>query len=149
MITLLVLGGIGLLLALTIGLRNPNAVPTCDGQPMGQRDTCHIYSSGGGSGSYTYGQMVDRQKSPYTMWRVIGLSDAGVCVLLVVPVARTMNPTKPWGRPLDRSCPRCGRNTLQERKTPHRISPGGATHSHTGIVTLCTPECGYATVRQP
>jgi hypothetical protein len=33
-------------------------VPTCDGHRMYQGDSCAVYSSAGGSGVYTYDQMV-------------------------------------------------------------------------------------------
>jgi len=148
-ITLLVLAGIGLLLALVVGSVHAGGVPTCDGKPMGQDDMCQVFDSRGGGGTFTYQQMLDRDQSKDTVWRVIGWGLTGTCVLLIVPVARQLSPSKPWGRPVDTACPRCGARALRERLTTQSVTRGRTTHSYRGIVTLCSPDCGYAITRRP
>jgi hypothetical protein len=148
-VTLLVLTGIGLLLALAVGSAHANGIPTCNGQPMAQGDVCEVFDSRGGGGTFTYQQMLDREQSKDTVWRVIGWGLAGTGVLLIVPIARSLNPSKPWGQPVDAACPRCGELALRERLTTHSVTRGRTTYSHRGIVTLCTPDCGYATARHP
>lgn len=147
MVTLLILAGIGLILALTVGSAHADGVPTCNGQPMSQNDVCEVISTNGG-GSFTYQQMLDRDRSKDTVWKVIGWGLAGTCVLLVVPIARSLSPSKPWGQPVEAACPRCGAQTLRERLTTHSVTRGRTTHSYRGIVTLCIPDCGYATIRR-
>lgn len=146
-VALLVLIGLGLLLALVVG--SANAVPTCNDQPMAQDDVCDVIASDGSGGTFTYQQMLDREDSQDTVWRVIGWGLTGGCLLLIVPAVRRLDPSKPWGRPVGTACPRCSKRTLQERLTTHRVTHGRTTHSYRGIVTLCTVDCGYATVRHP
>lgn len=148
-ITLLVLAGIGGLLALTVGSAHSNGVPTCDGHTMTQDDVCNVIDTRGGGGSFTYDQMADRDKSKDTFWQFAGWGLAGVCVVLVVPVAARLDPSKRWGRPVAARCPRCGEQTLEERLTTHSVMHGRTTRSYRGVVTLCVPNCGYAVVRRP
>jgi len=147
-LTLLGLASVGLLLALVVGSAHANGVPTCNSQPMSQTDVCDVFASNGGGGTFTYQQMLDRESAEDTHWQVIGWVMTVVCLLLIVPVVGNLSPSKPWGQPVTAACPRCGRQTTQERLTTHTIRRGRTTYSYTGKVTLCTPECGYATVRR-
>jgi hypothetical protein len=148
-VTLLALVGIGLLLALTAGTAHSSGVPTCDGQSMSQDQVCDVFDSRGGGGTFTYQQMLDRERSKDTVWQIIGWGMAGTCVLLIVPIAVRLDPSKHWGQPVDTACPRCGKRTLQEQLTEHSIIRGRTTYSYRGIVTLCTVECGYTIIRRP
>jgi ribosomal protein L32 len=148
-VTLLVLAGVGVLLALTIGAAHSNGVPTCDGRPMTQDDVCSVIDTHSGGGTFGYDQMADRDKSKDTFWRVAGWGLAGVCAVLVVPVAAHLDPSKQWGQPVATRCPRCGEQTLRERLTTHSVMHGRTTRSYRGIATLCVSNCGYAVVRRP
>ncbi|TXS40613.1 hypothetical protein EAO75_37395 [Streptomyces sp. uw30] len=143
---LAVVGGIGLLLALTVG-GDPNEPPTCDDKTMARGDTCVIYSNRGGGGSFSYEEMVDRSESSDSVLRGIGFGLAGLCAVLMVPVAIRLDPATPWGDPVSGPCPRCGKPNRRERKTTHSVSQGRTTAYWTGIVTLCT--CGFGDVRRP
>ena len=139
-----VVGGIGLLLALTVG-GDPNEPPTCDDQTMTRGDTC-VISSRGGSGSYSYEEMTDRRESSDAVWRGIGFGLAGLCpVLMVIAVVR-LDPSTPWGAQIAGPCPRCGKPNRREKVTTYSESQGRTTWSYTGIVTLCT--CGFSAVRR-
>lgn len=92
--TLAVVGGLGLLLALTVG-GDPNESPTCDDKTMARGDTCVIYSSRGGGGSFSYDEMVDRSESSDSVLRGIGFGLAGLCAVLMVPVAIRLDPATP------------------------------------------------------
>lgn len=82
-------------------------------------------------------------------WPVVGWVVVGLCVLLIIPVVGKLDPAKPWGRPLDAVCPRCHQRNLQERRTKYSVTRGRITRTYTGIVTLCTADCGYRAVRRP
>ena len=58
-----------------------------------------------------------------------------------------LSPVLPWGSAVRGRCPQCGRRTLREDRALHWEVPGSGKPSVHGIVTLCTPECGYATAR--
>lgn len=148
-LVLLGLAGVGLLLALVVGSAHANGVPTCNGQTMSQTDVCAVFSSNGDGGNFTYQQMLDRDSSHDTRWRVIGWGLTVVSLLVIMPVAGSLDPTKPWGRSVGIACPRCGeKTTLQEKLTAHSVTRGRTTYTYKGMVTLCTPECGYASVRR-
>ena len=148
LLTLVVMGGFGLLLALMITAGKPNAAPTCDGQTMAPGDTCQFISSNGGAGDYSYRQMIDRRDSIVRDWKIVGFCLAGLAVLLLVPVARALDPSEPWGAPVGYACPRCGKTDLREKRITH-TRRGRTTHRYTGIVTLCAGGCDYVSCRRP
>jgi hypothetical protein len=145
LVTLAVLGGIGLLLALAIG-GDSNAAPTCDDETMTRDDVCVSYSSGGG-GTYSYEEMIDRRESSNTVIQGIGFGLAILCAVLMIPAAVRLDPSTPWGTPVAGPCPRCGKTNLREKKTTHSVSQGRTTFHYTGIVALCT--CDFTSVRRP
>ncbi|MFD7091031.1 hypothetical protein ACFV94_24990 [Streptomyces sp. NPDC059896] len=147
LVTLAVVGGIGLLLALTVG-GDPDEAPTCDDKTMTRDDVCVIYSSGGGGGSFSYEEMTGRRESGNTVLRGIGFGLAGLCAVLMIPAAERLDPSRPWGAPVTGPCPRCGMTNRREKKTTHSVSQGGTTYHCTGIVTLCA-DCGFSAVRRP
>ncbi|MDC0769252.1 hypothetical protein [Streptomyces sp. HD] len=140
-----VVGGIGLLLALTVG-GDPKEPPACDDQTMTRGDTC-VISSRGGSGSYSYEEMIDRRESSDAVWRGIGVGLAGICPVLLVIAMVGLDPSTPWGAPVAGPCPRCGKPNRREKKTTYSVSQGRTTSYYTGIVTLCA--CGFGAVRRP
>ncbi|PVE10014.1 hypothetical protein OIE62_03045 [Streptomyces scopuliridis] len=147
LVTLAVVGGIALLLALVVG-GDPNEAPSCDDRTMTRDDVCVIYSSGGG-GSYSYQEMIDRRESGDTVKRGIGFGFAGLCAVLMIPAAMRLDPSTPWGTKAAGPCPRCGGTNLREKKTTHSVSQGRTTYQYTGVVTLCTPACGFSSCRRP
>lgn len=149
LLTLALAGGFGLLLALVLTAGNPNAAPTCDGQTMSPGDTCVVISTNGGGGDYTYQQMIDQRDSSNHAWRVVGFCLAGLAVLLVIPVARALDPSKPWGTPVSYACPRCRQQNLREKRVTYSRHRGRTTHHYTGIVTLCAPGCDFTSSRRP
>ena len=149
LLTLTLLGGFGLLLALVLAAGNRNAAPTCNGQTMSPGDTCEIISTDGGGGDYSYQQMIDQRDSSNHAWKIVGFCLAGLAVLLVVPVARALDPSKPWGTPVSYACPRCGQKNLREKKVTHSRSRRRTTYHYTGIVTLCAAGCDFASCRRP
>lgn len=136
LIALAVLGGIGLLLALVVGASS-NEAPTCGGNTMTRDDRCVIHS-GGGSDSHSYQEMTDREQTTDTVIRWFGWCLAGPCAVLLIVAAL---PSPPWGTKVATPCPRCGGTELRQQKITH-----GA---RTGVVALCTPACGYASVEGP
>jgi hypothetical protein len=81
-------------------------------------------------------------------WQMIGWGLVGLCVLLILPTAVKLSPSRPWGRPLDTVCPRCHQSNLQERRTKYSVTRGRITRTYTGMVTLCTADCGHSSVRR-
>ncbi|MER5360073.1 hypothetical protein [Streptomyces sp. NPDC002785] len=148
LVTLAVVGGIALLLALAVG-GDPNEAPSCDDKTMARDDVCVIYSSGGGGGSYSYQEMIDRRESGNTVKRGIGFGLAGLCAALMIPAAVRLDPSTPWGTEVAGPCPRCGGTNLREKKTGYSVSQGRTTYHYTGVVTLCTPACGFSSCRRP
>ncbi|MER6302434.1 hypothetical protein ABT247_23160 [Kitasatospora sp. NPDC001539] len=149
--TLVVLGffaALGLFLALVVGKSDPTSAPTCDGQTMTRDSECRIWSNHGGGGTYSYDEMIDRRESSNGVWRVVGFGGAGLAVVGMVVAATRLDPKRPWGKPVAEACPRCHQPTLREKLTVHSISRGRTTYRYSGIVTLCTPVCGFSAVRQ-
>ena len=68
---------------------------------------------------------------------------AGLFLLGTIDLSQVL----PWGSAVRRSCPQCGRHTLREDRALQWEVPGSGTPAVHGIVTLCTPECGYTTAR--
>lgn len=148
LVTLAVLGGTGLLLAVLAAGGGPDAAPTCDGRTMTRGDVCVVDPDSGG-GTYTYRQMIDRRESRHVVWSVLGYGLAGLCVVLMIPVAKWLDPATPWGARTTARCPRCGGTTLREKTTTRSTSRGRTAHHYTAVVTLCTPACGFAALRRP
>ncbi|MFJ9692441.1 hypothetical protein [Kitasatospora sp. NPDC101183] len=149
--TVVVLGAIaviGLFVALVIGSPDPDTPPTCDGTTMTHRNVCRIISSRGGGGSFTYSEMIDRRESSKEIWRYVGFGTAGLMLVSMVVAFGKLDPKRPWGKPVAAGCPRCHQPTLREQVAVHSVSHGRTTHRYSGIVTLCTPVCGFATIRQ-
>ncbi|MFE5588296.1 hypothetical protein [Kitasatospora sp. NPDC056531] len=142
------LAAFGLFLALVVGKSDPTSAPTCDGKTMTRDSECRIWSNHGGGGTYSYDEMIDRRESSNGIWRVVGFGGAGLAVVLMVVAATKLNPNRPWGKPVAAACPRCHQPTLREKLTVHSISRGRTTYRYSGIVTLCTPVCGFTAVRQ-
>ena len=142
--------GAGLLLALVIGAGNPNdnSTPTCGGKVMQPGDACGRYKNGVQVGTSTYQEALDEQHNGSPTVRIIGWGLVGLGVLLVVPMYLRTNPRKPWGKAAAGSCPICGRNSLREGTASVSDSRSRKTVTLSGIVTLCTPECGFAHIRQ-
>ncbi|MFE6052595.1 hypothetical protein ACFQ6N_17715 [Kitasatospora sp. NPDC056446] len=148
---LVVLGllvGLGLFLALGVGKSDPNTVPTCDGHTMTRHSACRIWSNHGGGGTYSYDEMIDREESSKGVWRIVGFGGAALAAVLMVVSATKLNPNRPWGTAVNAACPRCRELNLREKVTVHSVTRGRTTHRYSGIVTLCTPACGFATIRQ-
>jgi hypothetical protein len=51
----------------------------------------------GGGGTFDFDQMLQRDKSKDTGQKIVGWSLVGVGVVLVVPVAASLDPSKRWG----------------------------------------------------
>jgi hypothetical protein len=148
LLTLALVSGFGLVLALVLTAGNPNAAPTCNGQTMSPGDTCEVISTSGGGGDYTYRQMIDQRDSSNHAWKVAGFCLAGLAVLLVVPVARALDPSKPWGSPVSYACPRCRQKNLREKRVTYSRHRGRMTYQYTGIVTLCAAGCDFASSKR-
>ncbi len=116
---------------------------------MSHGDTCEVISTDGGGGDYTYQQMIDRRDSGDHARKVVGFCLAGLAVLLVVPVTRALDPSKPWGTPVGYACPRCGQENLREKRVTYARHRGRTTYHYTRIVTLCVAGCGFASSRRP
>jgi hypothetical protein len=82
-------------------------------------------------------------------WRMFGWGLTGVSGLLLGPTVVGLDPAKPWGRAIDEVCPRCHQRELRERRSSHSVTHGRIRRTYTGMVTLCTPECGFSRVRRP
>ncbi len=149
LLTLTLMAGLGLVSALLLARGSPNAAPTCNGQTMSRGDTCEVISSDGGGGTYTYQQMIDRRDSGDQAWKVVGFCLAGLAVLVVVPVTRALDPSKPWGTPVGYACPRCGQENLREKRVTYARHRGRTTYHYTRIVALCGAGCGFASSRRP
>jgi hypothetical protein len=149
LLTLALVGGSGLLPALVLTAGNPNAAPNCNGQTMSPENTCQVISTDGGGGDYTYQQMIGQRDSRDLAWKVVGFCLAGLAVLLVVPVARALDPSKPWGTRVSRVCPRCRQKNLSEKRVTYSRYRGRMTYHCTGMVTLCAAGCGFVSSRRP
>lgn len=85
---------------------------------------------------------------PDSGWRAFGWALTGICGLLLGPTAVRLDPSKPWGHAIDEVCPWCHQRELRERRSSHSVTHGRIRRTYTGIVTLCTPECGFSRVRR-
>jgi hypothetical protein len=150
----LALAGTGAVLAL--GLHHSPykpTVPVCDEKPMRRGDLCMVIAHGSpGSGTFDYDQMQARARHAHDEddTAVTVMNDVGWAALSIGGLAALMSAAgalrgRPWGRPADRPCPRCGRATLRERHVGV-TAPAGRT-AQVRLVTLCTAECGHAETR--
>ncbi|MFI2608494.1 hypothetical protein [Kitasatospora sp. NPDC018619] len=138
---------LGFFLALVVGKADPDTAPTCNGTTMTPHDQCRIWSTRGGGGVYSYDEMIDRRESGSGVWRVVGLGGAGVAAVLMAVCVARLNPGRPWGAPVAAACPRCREPNLREKRATHSVTRGRTTHRYSGIVTLCTPACGFCAIR--
>jgi hypothetical protein len=74
-----------------------------------------------------------------------------------------LNPARPWGRGNPANCPKCGQPSLRQKtmevaSRSHRFAGGGGatsinirttTTKWTGIVILCTADCGFTSLQKP
>ncbi|MEV7595914.1 hypothetical protein AB0O91_00820 [Kitasatospora sp. NPDC089797] len=148
LVVLVLLAGVGLFLALVVGKSDPTSAPTCDGKTMTRSDECRIWSNHGGGGTFGYDEMIDRRESGKGVWQVVGFGAAGLAVVLMGVSITKLDPKRPWGKPVVAVCPQCHQPTLREKLTVHTISRGRTNYRYSGIVTLCTPVCGFTAVRQ-
>ncbi|MEU4115191.1 hypothetical protein AB0F71_11940 [Kitasatospora sp. NPDC028055] len=148
LVVLVLLAGLGLFLALVVGKPDPSSAPDCDGQTMTRQNTCQIISNRGGGGTFSYDEMIDRRESGKGVWQAVGFIGTGLSVVLMGVAISKLNPNRPWGKQVDAACPRCHQLTLREKLTVHTISRGRTNYRYSGIVTLCTPVCGFTAVRQ-
>jgi hypothetical protein len=85
-----------------------------------------------------------------------------VCAALGLITLPELNPANPWGEASPASCPRCGQHSLRQKRMElyrqtHSLGSGRGAAIYTrtttvtwsGIVTLCTTDCGYTSVRKP
>ncbi|MFD5461838.1 hypothetical protein ACFWIQ_03290 [Kitasatospora sp. NPDC127059] len=148
LVFLVLLAGLGLFLALVVGKSDPTSPPDCDGKTMTRSDECRIWSNHGGGGTFGYDEMIDRRESGKGVWQAVGFGGTGLAVLLMGVSITKLNPQRPWGKRVQAVCPRCHQPTLREKLTVHTISRGRTNYRYSGIVTLCTPVCGFTAVRQ-
>lgn len=150
-ISLLVLIAAGLLFVFVFGAGNPNdnSAPTCNGESMRPGDVCDKYTNGNLTGTDSYQTRLDQQHNGDSGTRTVGWVLVGLAVVLAVPVYRANNPAVPWGTAVTTPCPRCRRTNLQEKRTSVTNQHGRTRRTSSGIVTLCTPDCGYTAIRRP
>ncbi|MEU8923638.1 hypothetical protein AB0D10_22285 [Kitasatospora sp. NPDC048545] len=148
LVVLGLLAAVGIFLAVVVGKSDPDSPPTCDGHTMTRHSECRIWSNHGGGGTYSYDEMIDRRESSNGVWRFIGFGGAGLAVVLMAVSYTKLNPNRPWGKPVGAACPRCRELNLREKLTVHSVTKGRTTYRYRGIVTLCTPACGFSTIRQ-
>jgi len=125
------------------------SAPVCDGRTMSPGDICDQYVNGSLAHSYTYQQMLQHQQASHPVALVLGIIAIAAAAIVVVLAFTRLGPRRPWGRERTDSCPQCGHPALSEKLMVHTETRGRTRTTWRGIVTLCTPGCGFATVRQP
>jgi hypothetical protein len=125
------------------------SAPLCDGRTMSPGDICNEFANGSLAHSYTYQQMLAHQQASNPFALVLAIIAILAAILAVVLAFTRLSPGRPWGKPGAGSCPQCGQAGLREKLTVLVESRGRTRTTWRGIVTLCTPECGFTTVRQP
>ncbi|WP_149038303.1 hypothetical protein [Kitasatospora sp. MBT63] len=140
---------LGLVLALAVYPGHPDdtSAPRCDGTTMSPSDICDAYVNGALTHSYSYQEMLHRQQAAHPGALVAGIIAMAIAVLLLVPLLRALDPAKPWGTARPGHCPRCRQPNLREKPMTHSETRGRVQRNWSGIVTLCTPGCDFATVR--
>jgi hypothetical protein len=125
------------------------AAPVCDGRTMSPGDICDQYVNGSLAHSYTYQQMLAHQQASHPLALVFGTVGLAAAVLVLVLAFTRLGPGRPWGKARADSCPQCQQPALREKPMAHMETHGRTRTTWRGIVTLCTPECGFAAVRRP
>ena len=125
------------------------SAPVCDGAAMSPGDICHEFVNGSLAHSYTYQQMLAHQQANHPFALVLGIIGIIAAVFVVVFAFTRLGPRSHWGKARTGSCPQCQQPALREKLMVHMESHGRTRTTWRGIVTLCTPECGFAAVRQP
>jgi hypothetical protein len=151
-ISLLVLIVAGFLLMFVFGAGNPNnnSAPTCNGETMNPGDVCDKYTNGTLTGTDSYQDLLNQQHNGSPGTQAFGWILVGLAIVLAIPVYLANNPAEPWGAVVTtRTCPRCGQTTLREKRTSATNQRGRTRLTTSGIVTLCTPQCGYTAIRRP
>ncbi|WP_371493500.1 hypothetical protein OG871_38905 [Kitasatospora sp. NBC_00374] len=149
-IVLLALFALGLVLAFAVYPGHPGdtSAPRCNGTTMSPGDICDEFVNGALTHSYSYQEMLHRQQAGHPGALVAGIIAMAIAVLLFAPSLRALDPAKPWGTARPGDCPRCRKPNLREKPMTHSETRGRVQSSWSGIVTLCTPGCEFATVRQ-
>ncbi|MCX4746207.1 hypothetical protein OG455_11840 [Kitasatospora sp. NBC_01287] len=140
--------GIGLIFA-GQGHPNDNSAPTCDGKTMSTSDICDEYTNGALTSSSSYQDLLDQQHNGQPGEIVFGGVLIGVAVLLSIPLLRAYSPSRPWGKPIGFLCPQCGGPNLREASMSRSTTKGRTKTTYRGVVTLCSPACGFSAVRRP
>ena len=150
-LVLLALAALGLLLVFGVYPGHPGdtSAPQCNGATMSPGDTCDEYVNGGLTNSYSYQDMLHQQQASHPIALVAGIIAIAIAVLVVAPVLRALDPAKPWGTGRPEPCPRCHQPNLREKQMAHVETHGRVRTTWRGIVTLCTPGCDFAAIRQP
>ena len=125
------------------------SAPVCGGRTMSPGDICDQYVNGSLAHSYTYPQMLAHQQASHPLALVFGIAGLVAAVIVVVLAFSRLGPGRPWGKARADGCPRCGQPALREKLMVHTETHGRTRTTWRAIVTLCAPECGFATVRQP
>jgi flagellar basal body-associated protein FliL len=149
-LVLLALFVLGLVLILAVYPGNPDntSAPKCNGETMSPGDICDEYVNGGLTHSDSYQDMLHQQQASHPVALVAGIIAIAIAVLVLIPVFLAFDPAKPWGTAKPENCPECRRPNLREKPMTHAESDGRVQTTWHGIVTLCTPGCGFATVRK-
>lgn len=90
-----------------------------------------------------------QQQAGHPLALLLGVIAIAIAALAIAPALHVLDPAKLWGTPRPGNCPRCHRPSLREKPMTHTETRGRVQTTWSGIVTLCTPGCGFATVRQP
>lgn len=148
---LLALLALGLVLVFAVYPGHPGdtSAPQCNGATMSPGDICDQYVNGGLTNAYSYQDMLHQQQASHPSALVVGIIAIAIAVLAFAPALRALNPAKPWGTGRPEHCPRCRQPNLREKPMTHTETRGRMRTTWRGIVTLCTPGCDFATVRQP
>jgi hypothetical protein len=125
------------------------SAPLCDGAAMSPGDICNQFVNGSLAHSYSYQQMLARQQASHPLALVFGIIGLAAAVLVLALAFTRLSPGRPWGKARPGNCPQCQQPALREKLMVHIETRGRTRTTWRGIVTLCTPECGLATVRQP
>jgi ABC-type Fe3+ transport system permease subunit len=141
--------GLVLILAVYPGHPDNTSAPQCNGATMSPSDICDEYVNGGLTNSYSYQDMLHQQQASHPLALVAGIIAIAIAVLVLAPVLRAFDPAKPWGTVRPENCPQCHQPNLREKPMTHTETRGRVQTTWRGIVTLCTPGCDFATVRQP
>lgn len=149
-VVLLALVVFGLVMIIGVFPAHPNdtSAPTCDGATMSPQDVCDEFVNGIMSGSSTYQDMVHQQQESHPAALVVGIVALGIAALAVRPVVRWLDPNLPWGEARPELCPQCHEPNLREKEMTRTERRGRVNTTWRGVVILCTPGCGFSTIRK-